>query len=88
VFPSGSGSSPSYRRNPEPILIELILGAGKKYRLLDYPIFLFWWAWVGQTPRFIPLRHLQDQFDKEDGNPWCWPENFKGTPGADQPGPG
>jgi hypothetical protein len=40
-------------------------------------IFLYWWAWAGQTPSFIPWRYLQDQFDKEDGNPWRWPENFK-----------
>jgi hypothetical protein len=65
------------QENPVPILIELILGVGKKYRLLDYMIFLYWRPWAGQTPSFIPWRYLQDQFDKEGGNPWRWPENFK-----------
>jgi hypothetical protein len=65
------------QENPVTILIELILGGGKEYRLLDYMIFLYWRAWAGQTPSFIPRRYLQDQFDKEDGNPWRWPENFK-----------
>jgi hypothetical protein len=65
------------QENPVPIPIELILGAGKKYRLLDYMIFLYWRAWAGQTSSFIPWRYLQDQFDKADGNPWRWPENFK-----------
>ncbi len=63
--------------NPVPIPIELILGADKKYRLMDYMIFLYWRAWAGQKESFIPWRYLQDQFDNEDANVWRWPENFK-----------
>jgi len=42
------------QENPVPIPIELILGAGKKYRLLDYMIFLYWRAWPGKPPASFP----------------------------------
>jgi hypothetical protein len=65
------------RKNPVPIPIELIIAAGKRYRVMDYMIFLRWRAFAGQSESFIPWRYLQEQFDKKDGNPAQWPEYFK-----------
>lgn len=65
------------QKNPVPIPLELILGAGKKYRLMDYMIFMYWRAFAGKTESFIPWRYLQEQFDNSDSNPSRWPENFK-----------
>jgi hypothetical protein len=65
------------KKNPVPIPIELILAAGKRYRVMDYMIFLCWRAFAGHSESFIPWRYLQDQFDNRDANPGRWPEYFK-----------
>jgi hypothetical protein len=61
---------------PVPIPIELIIAAGKQYRLMDYMIFLYWRAFAGVDESFIPWRYLQQQFDNEDARSGRWPEYF------------
>jgi hypothetical protein len=65
------------KKNPVPIPIELILAAGKKYRVMDYMIFLCWRAFAGHSDSFIPWKYLQEQFDSRDSNLARWPEYFK-----------
>jgi Plasmid encoded RepA protein len=65
------------QKEPVPIPIEIILAAGKNYRLMDYMIFLYWRAFAALSGSFIPWRYLQGQFDNQDSNPWRWPQNFR-----------
>lgn len=60
-----------------PIPLELILAAEKKYRVMDYMIFLYWRAFAAYTPSFIPWRYLQEQFDNNDSKDSRWPEYFR-----------
>jgi hypothetical protein len=65
------------QQNAVPIPIELIKAADKQWRVMDYAIFLYWRAWAGRSPSFIPWRYLRDQFDNNDSNLNRWPEQFK-----------
>lgn len=67
------------QRNPVPVPIELIRGAGKSWRQMDYAIFLYWRAFAGKTESFIPWHYLQEQFDQADTNPRRWRQEFKRT---------
>lgn len=65
------------QEHPVPIPLELVHAAGKRYRLLDYMVFLLWRAYAGGESSFIPWRYLQQQFDCSDSNPRRWASHFR-----------
>jgi len=65
------------KKTPVPIPLELILAADKKYRVMDYMLFLYWRCFAASSQSFIPWRYLQLQFDAADTNDRRWVQQFK-----------
>jgi hypothetical protein len=65
------------QKRPVPIPLELIQAADKKYRLMDYILFLYWRSFAAHTKSFIPWRYLYEQFDNNHSRPNRWPLYFR-----------